>query len=363
MIVVLCCVYDAVALLAGAVVLRRAPWRGARAELAVLAAVGVVALGGITFAGRLLGGFAMLRALCHGLFCVVLPLFAWRAIVVWRHSRGLAAALVLTALLGEAAYVFARRVEPYRLEVTSAALASPKLAALPRPLVVAVVADLQTDAMGDYEVGVFDRIAARRPDLVLFLGDYLQVGGDAFRRERELLRAQVARLSPPLGSFAVGGDVDQGGADAVFADTAVQVIDDRHVELPDLPLRIEGLGRMRSRAPFLDGAVVRRLRDERYTIVVGHAPDYMLSVVRDGLAVDALLLAGHTHGGQVQLPWFGPLTTLSAVPRWLGGGGVFRRGDAWLCCSRGIGMERDDAPRIRFWCRPQLVFLELGPHG
>lgn len=354
---------NAIALVAGGVLLRRTPWRGVRVELAALAVLVLFALGTITLVGRMLGGFAMLRALCHGLFCVVLPLLAWRAAVVWRHSRSLAAALALVALLGESAYVYARRVEPFRLEVTAATLASPKLAALPRPLVVAVVADLQTDAMSDFELGVFDRIAARRPDLILFLGDYLQVGGDDFRRERESLRAQIARLSPPLGMFAVSGDVDQGGANAVFAGTPVQVIDDRHVELPDLPLRIEGLGRMRSRAPFLDGAVVRRLRDERYTIVVGHAPDYMLSVVRDGLAVDALLLAGHTHGGQVCLPWFGPLMTLSAVPRWLGGGGVFRRGDAWLCCSRGIGMERDDAPRIRFWCRPQLVFLVLGPRG
>ena len=41
-------------------------------------------------------------------------------------------------------------------------------------------------------------------------------------------------------------------------------------------------------------------------------------------------------------------------------GGVFQRGDTWLVCSRGIGMERSHAPRVRFWCRPQLVLLELG---
>lgn len=36
-------------------------------------------------------------------------------------------------------------------------------------------------------------------------------------------------------------------------------------------------------------------------------------------------------------------------------------GDSWLGASRGLGMERDVAPRIRFPCRPELVILELAP--
>ena len=96
-----------------------------------------------------------------------------------------------------------------------------------------------------------------------------------------------------------------------------------------------------------------------FPIVIAHAPDYMRCVLDGGFHTDALFLAGHTHGGQVQVPGFGPLVTLSSVPRWLAGGGVFRHGDTWLAVSRGIGMERIDAPRIRFWCRPQLLLLEL----
>ena len=45
----------------------------------------------------------------------------------------------------------------------------------------------------------------------------------------------------------------------------------------------------------------------------------------------------------------------------MAGGGLFALGDSWLSLSRGIGMERGDAPRIRFLCRPELVVLELRP--
>jgi predicted MPP superfamily phosphohydrolase len=329
-------------------------------EISMLAILCGVLLLAIAVPCRLFGNFGVLRGLCHGLFCVAVPLLAWRAFCARRHYRWLAAVVLVGCAVAEAAYVFARHVEPYRLEVTTAHLTSPRLDALPRHLRVAVVADLQTDAITDYEIGVFDRLVASEPDLVLFLGDYLQLPPAELHAELPALQAQVRRLTPPFGMFAVDGDIDIGGAKAVFEGTGVRVISNQHAALPGLPIDVVGLSRMRSRAPFLDAQLVQQLRGERYCIVIGHAPDFMQSVVRDGLQADALFVAGHTHGGQVQIPGFGPPLTLSSVPRWLGGGGVFRRGDTWLCCSRGIGMERSVAPRIRFWCRPQLILLELG---
>jgi predicted MPP superfamily phosphohydrolase len=74
-----------------------------------------------------------------------------------------------------------------------------------------------------------------------------------------------------------------------------------------------------------------------------------------------LLIAGHTHGGQVRLPGIGPLITLSRVRRsWAAGLTDIGRGRQ-LLVSRGIGMERGRAPRLRFLCRPELVVLELAP--
>jgi predicted MPP superfamily phosphohydrolase len=96
---------------------------------------------------------------------------------------------------------------------------------------------------------------------------------------------------------------------------------------------------------------------EKFHIVLGHAPDFALgSVPAD------LLVAGHTHGGQVQLPFIGPLVTLSHVPRaWAAGGLTRLDDDRFLVVSRGIGMERDLAPRLRFLCQPQLVVIDLKP--
>jgi hypothetical protein len=355
------CAFDGIALLVAIVVVWRLPFRGCGRELSSIAvACGLLVLA-VTLGTLSSGGFAVMRGWAHAVCCVALPALALRAVRLRRRSPWLALALALVAVGGEGLYVWAREVEPRRLEVTTATVASPRLAALTQPVRVACVADLQTDAITAYEVAVFDRLVELQPDLVLFLGDYLQLPADECAAQLPALHAQLRRLQPRLGMFAVDGDVDgaAGGVDAVFAGTSVQVLVDAHAALPNVPIDLYGLSRMRSRAPLLDAGLVRRLGGERFPIVLGHAPDFMLSVLRGGLRTDALMVAGHTHGGQVQVPGFGPLVTLSSVPRWLAAGGVFQQQGAWLVCSRGIGMERGLAPQVRFCCRPQLIVLEL----
>jgi hypothetical protein len=92
-----------------------------------------------------------------------------------------------------------------------------------------------------------------------------------------------------------------------------------------------------------------------FHIVPAHRPDFALT------RPDAdLLLAGHVHGGQVRLPFIGPLITLSNVPRdWAVGLTTLPWG-GHLFVSRGVGMERKNAPRLRFLCRPEIAILELG---
>jgi len=76
---------------------------------------------------------------------------------------------------------------------------------------------------------------------------------------------------------------------------------------------------------------------------------------------DLVLLAGHTHAGPARLPLIGPLLTFSRIPRaWAAGRTDFDDGRT-LVVSRGIGMERGNAPRMRFLCRPEVVLIDLLP--
>ncbi len=100
----------------------------------------------------------------------------------------------------------------------------------------------------------------------------------------------------------------------------------------------------------------RRPDPGRFHLVLGHSPDFSLG------KVDAdLLLAGHVHGGQVRLPLVGPLVTSSRVPRSMVTGLAELPSGGKLYVSRGVGMERGSAPRLRFLCRPELLVIDLVP--
>jgi predicted MPP superfamily phosphohydrolase len=87
-----------------------------------------------------------------------------------------------------------------------------------------------------------------------------------------------------------------------------------------------------------------------------HTPD--LIETASELGVD-LYLAGHTHGGQVRLPWLGAIFTASRYGKRYEMGS-YRVGRTQLYVSRGIGMEGLGTPRVRFLCPPEIVELELG---
>jgi predicted MPP superfamily phosphohydrolase len=95
---------------------------------------------------------------------------------------------------------------------------------------------------------------------------------------------------------------------------------------------------------------------QEFTILLGHTPNYLLNIL--DLDID-LCLAGHTHGGQIQLPFIGPLVTLSSVPReWALGYQTLQ--NLHVNVSAGIGAEHSSQlPSIRFNCPPTMTLFTI----
>ena len=97
---------------------------------------------------------------------------------------------------------------------------------------------------------------------------------------------------------------------------------------------------------------------DAFTLFLYHTPDAILEAAETG-RVD-LYCAGHTHGGQVALPFYGALVTLSKFGKKYESG-LHREGRTWLYVTRGIGMEGDPAPRVRYFARTEVTVIELAP--
>jgi len=160
----------------------------------------------------------------------------------------------------------------------------------------------------------------------------------------------------------VQGDVESvAEARRVMAGTGVQVLVNQveRVRVRDRRVSIAGVERdYRSGVAVRTLAELERRRGEGdIRIALAHRPD----VVRQ-LSVDTrvdLTVAGHTHGGQVQLPFIGPLTISSRVPRRVGAGGLHELDGRWIYVSRGVGAERAQAPRLRLGAIPEVSLITL----
>jgi len=295
--------------------------------------------------------FGVLRLVSYGLFVHGTIVLAVSAVLLWPVRRVAAVGSAMLAILLLVVGIDGFLIEPNWLEVSHMRIETPKLT---RPVRIVVLADLQTDRFGHHERNVFRQIMRQKPDLVLLAGDYLQ----AERAQRQQLCRQINGLLHELGfpgrapAYAVWGNIDSSEWPQMFDGLPVVVVSStRSFDLGGLDLTCLTLHDSRDRALRLKAP-----DPERFHLVLGHRPDFALGRIEADL-----LVAGHTHGGQVRLPWIGPVLRMSYVPRDWTAGLTELPGGGKLVVSRGVGMVRLGAPQVRFLCRPELAVIDLAP--
>jgi uncharacterized protein len=128
----------------------------------------------------------------------------------------------------------------------------------------------------------------------------------------------------------------------------------RRVTLSDDGLRFEVVGLDDPHIERHDLRVASRTDAGAFGLAVVHSPDPAPELAALGYG---LILSGHTHGGQVRVPFVGALVTNSQIPTKLAMG-LSRLGPALLHVSPGLGTGKF-AP-FRFLCRPEATIIELG---
>ena len=113
------------------------------------------------------------------------------------------------------------------------------------------------------------------------------------------------------------------------------------------------------------GELLQGASPEAYRIFLAHSPDAVdqINALPAGTHVN-LFLCGHTHGGQVRLPLWGAVITLTDHHKeYEMGHYVLRSADdthqTHMYVNRGIGMEGGFVPRVRFLCPPEVAVIDL----
>lgn len=315
----------------------------------------VILYGGISFFAPyfFLGkGFIVATAWCYAIFGGGLILSLACVFCAWPKYKVTSVFFAVISLALPVVSIDAFLIEPYCITIRHEKLESAKLK---RAIRLLVLADIQTDVIGDYEKKVLALAMSQRPDLIVLCGDYIQTQPSRdpvlCAKLRKLFKD--VNLSAPMGVYVIQGDMEwEPNWQEIFSGLPYRVFTrTQTIETDDYCFT--GL-------TLYDSRNILNLPDKnKFHIVAGHAPDY--SIMKPNAD---LFLAGHTHGGQVQLPLLGPIITGSILPRAQAGGcftKIANGPDKYLMISRGIGMERLDAPRMRFMCLPEIVVIDLMP--
>lgn len=229
------------------------------------------------------------------------------------------------------------------------------------PLRIAALADLHTGSPHitvEKVREIVTSVNAERPDLIVLLGDYVihGVAGGRFVPIEETAAA-LRDLHAPLGVFAVLGNHDwwydgRRCARALEA-VGIRVLEDASAEVTvrGHPLWIAGVSDAMTRAAAI-GRALAPVPEGAPVIVLTHNPDVFVRMPPRVL----LTLAGHTHGGQVNLPVLGRLIVPSHYGERYAIGHV-REEDRDLFVSPGIGTS---IIPVRFRVPPEISLLTVG---
>jgi uncharacterized protein len=295
-----------------------------------------------------------------GVFILALPALALAATPFQKKGILVLSILLQTGSLAIAFY--GAYIEPFRLGVTGLAL-SPDVSFLPdRPLRILQLSDIHVEHPTRREQDMLVKASTLQPDLIVLTGDYVNPTYLSDPQTLAETRLILSRLHAPYGVYAVNGTVDDPSIMKTLFDglTNVHVLDDEvlPLSLPGGTLTLVGVSNTSStqRDQRSLEALTKALPPQAYTLLLYHTPDLAQAAAASGID---LYLAGHTHGGQVRLPFYGALVTFSEYGKKYEMG-QYQVGPTTLYVSRGVGLEGWFAPRIRFLCPPEMVLVELG---
>jgi len=263
---------------------------------------------------------------------------------------------------GAALAAYAGWVEPRRLVVRESRLELPHWPAALAGLRAGVMTDFHGGAPHASAAAIERWVACmneQRPDIVLLGGDFVDshwlFGG---RLDPEPVAERLAALTAPLGSVAVLGNHDwrQFGARVWSALTAagIPVLENDAIAIPDPRARfhVAGLADLRSRRPDAVAALERVPPGEPVLMLV-HDPD-LFPLVPERVS---LTVAGHTHGGQVALPYVRRPFIPSYYGERFARGHIVEDGRHLVV---GAGLGTSGAP-VRLLAPPELLVLQLHP--
>lgn len=243
-------------------------------------------------------------------------------------------------------------IEPYMIETKEVVIQSHQIPQAFNGTKIVFLTDIHCSSFfSDSRVeSLVSQVNALNPDMVVLGGDYVTDDTNYI----EPCFSQLSKLKAPLGVYGVLGNNDPKNATiTAMENSGITYIGNRGfwIEKNGQRIRLGGVGDLDTDVPY-QGPTIGAADADDFVILVSHKPDYFPLANKN--LVD-LMLAGHTHGGQIT--FFGlwaPVTGSKYGQEYVTG--VKKSGNSTMIVSNGIGTI---IVPMRFFARPQIIVVKL----
>ncbi len=288
-------------------------------------------------------------------FLITVGAYLVEIMITLKHARRKALGVILMLVLGFSWLVvfYGSFVEPRILVVREFDVSMSETSESSLRAVVLADFHLGPYKGRDWAERVVEKTNSLNPDVVFLVGDFV-----FDRAEQVDMLASLSQLESRYGVFAVTGnhDYSDNNIDYIIESLkrfGVRVLEDESIELETESgnLVLAGVNDIWFGGSPLSALVGTSQEDT--VVLLSHNPDVVLSTTA---APSDLIISGHTHGGQIRLPWYG---SVSALPTILG-----REYDRWLLnykdeqifVTSGLG---EIGPRARLFNPPEIAVLNI----
>ena len=263
-------------------------------------------------------------------------------------------AIALSVICVAGVFVYSYFIEPNWIKIHHVQIHDKNLARRVGNLKIVHITDLHLhDGVGFREKQMIEKVNALQPDLIFVTGDIID----------DLTQVKPANqifksLHAKLGMFGVPGNTDHIVMDSPslarqLAQSGIDILknENRQLRFPnhvsvwlvgaDDP--VYGYARLQD--------AVGGVPEGATTILLAHSPDIFEQAVEERIN---LVLVGHTHGGQVGIPFLVHLSNYANRTPYMRG--LFTKGQTKMYVNTGIGTK---TLPIRFLCRPEIAVIEV----
>ncbi len=263
--------------------------------------------------------------------------------------------LIIVILLLSIVLIYSKKITSHSLKVTEYGIVDKNIPDEFHGLKIVHFSDVQYGKLTNLNdlKKVINKINELNPDVVIFTGDFFNKNIKVTDNEKEKIKNLLLTINSKYENYAILGDND-----LLFKDLFYQIFNDNFIILDNesnllyissgKPIRFIGLNDITKEEIINDED-----NNKLYNILLLHKPDEIESLKNKY----NIVFAGHSMGGQIKLPFYGPLIKLNGAKKYISG--EYKINDTLLYVNDGIGSE---SINMRIGNKPKINFYRIYNH-